>query len=213
MRVTLVDRILTDRVVKRAGLVAHDSSFSVCKQTCQLRQLEQNSHDGLTLEDENIVHGPYFVKHPWFPALTTPEKYTARAITEYMDLNIAFQHPRLERLLEQGMQTVSDWFTREVYVEVGVLCESKTTLTGEVAEVPKNVVQHGIGIIAAAAATAAAATTLTLAPVAAVAAAEFLWRRNQIQARLGYWLMVHWHSRRTMVALVVEPRQGRVSQM
>lgn len=143
----------------------------------------KNRHDGLTLEDENIVMCPYFVKHPWFPVPTkfTPEKYTARAITEYMNLNTIAQlpgNPKLERVLEEGINTAI--WSSEVYVEVGILGESETSLTGreQVAEVPKNVVQHRIGI-AAVAATAAAATTCTLAAaVAAAAAAELLWRRG-----------------------------------
>lgn len=92
------------------------------------------------------------------------------------------QHPRIEWVLEQGIVTAVNW-VREACVEPGVLRESERMriLSGGVAEVPKNVVQHRIGI-AAAAATAPAAIISTLAGGVVVAAAELLWHRNQIQA-------------------------------
>jgi hypothetical protein len=179
--VTLVGPILTaDRPVKAVGLVAHDMSRNVCKQTRQSGK--QNRHDGLTLEEESTVRasglGPCFVEHQWIPFLTKffPEKYTARFFTasEYMNLNIAItlcQCPEIERIREQNRLSCF----RTVFIEPGVLRESKTLLVrliGEVTEVPKNVVQHRIGI-AAAAATAAAATSFA-ARARARASAELL---------------------------------------
>jgi hypothetical protein len=114
---------------------------------------QQNKHDGPTFKEENIVHGPYYVEHPWFGfrflTTFTTEKYTARAIPEYMNhWHIAAtsptrsQHPRIEGVLGQCIVTTINWvrLVREACVEPGVLRESKTFLIGAVAEVPKNVV-------------------------------------------------------------------------
>jgi ribonuclease PH len=121
----------------------------------------------------------------------------------------------IEWVLVHGIVTGSG-LVGEARVEPGVLRKSETSqrsrilrLMEAVAEVPKNVVQYPIGIIAAAAATAAAAIACTFAAVAV--AAELHWRRNQIQAR--YLPVVHSLVRDTIVVGLVGPGQGRVVQI